>query len=467
MKNLRLIGLLAATILGAAVALWPPPSGLSPAAMRAVGILLWAIVCWAGNLLDDYVVSIFMGLAWVVFHVVPFEVAFGFFANSSWWMMVGALGIGVAVIESGLLRRVSLLVLRALPPTFAGQTAGLIFAGVPFGPALPTVTGKTTLAAPFVLGIAEGMDLEDRSAHSTGLFMAMFVGFGVLGPLFMTGTVTNFLVLSLLPASVRADITWVSWFVTYLPTMLIIGVLSWLAILWICRPERVTPLSRDYLNRELAALGPMSRKERLTLWTLAVTVLLWMTGQWHGIDLAVIALASAAFLVSTGIISRASFQSKLSWTGLIFVGFTLNLAVVLPYLGIDKWLGPRVLPVFTPLVSHPALFYVTLMLVVFVVRQFLVSDFAMVTIMMLILKPVVTAAGISPWTVAIATHLVVQSIWILPFQNDAFLVSHQAAFNRLADQRRAALLSVAVIVSSIIAVVASLPWWRFLGMLPR
>ncbi|HEY3316396.1 MAG TPA: anion permease, partial [Bacillota bacterium] len=241
----RGIVLAVATVAGTMVALLPPPSGLTPPAMRAMGLLLWAIICWAGDAVPDYVVALMMGLGWVVFRVVPFNVAFACFSTTSWWMMVGALGIGVAVAESGLLRRVALLALRALPPTFAGQTAGLIIAGLPFGPALPTVTGKTTLAAPFVLGISKAMGLEDRSKHSTALFMSMFTGFGLMGPLFMTGTVTNFVVLALLPASLRAHITWVSWFVTYLPTMLIIMVLSWLAIVLVCRPRTVVPLSRD------------------------------------------------------------------------------------------------------------------------------------------------------------------------------------------------------------------------------
>lgn len=456
-----------ATVVGLAVALTPPPAGLTPPAMRAVGLLLWAVICWAGNALSDYTVATIMGLGWVAFRVVPFSIAFACFSTTSWWMMVGALGIGVAVAESGLLRRIALLTLKALPPTFAGQTGGLILAGLLLGPALPTVTGKTSVAAPFVLGIAEAMGLEDRSLHSTGLFMSMFTGFGVMAPLFLTGTVTNFVILQLLPEAVRARITWGSWFVTYLPTMLLIGLLSWLAILVICRPKRVTSLPSDYLRNELARLGPIRGKERLTLITLAVTVLLWITGPWHGLDTATVALAALAFLTATGVISRSAFQAKISWSGLIFVGFTLNLAQVLPSLGIDTWLGTQIVPLFAPLVDRPALFFAALMAAVFAIRQVLISDFAVITIVTLVLTPVAAAAGTCPWAIAIATHLIVQSIWILPFQNDAYLVSNQATSGRLVDQRRAALLSVLICAGSVAAVLLTLPWWRHLGLLPH
>ncbi|MGE5579481.1 MAG: SLC13 family permease [Bacillota bacterium] len=459
--------LLLATVACAVAAMLPPPAGLTPAAVRAVALLVWAVICWAASLMDDYIVAMAMGAGWIVFRVVPFDVAFACFATSGWWMMVGALGLGVAVSESGLLRRASLLTLRALPPSFAGQTAGLICAGIPFGPALPTVTGKTTMAAPFVLGIAEAMDLPERSSHSTGLFMSMFTGFGLMGPLFMTGTVTNFVLLALLPEAVRAQITWGSWFLTYLPTIALLTIGMWLAIMVICRLKQCTVLSREYLRREIAAMGPLGRREKTTIATLVVTLALWMTTRWHGIDGAAVSIGALVFLSAAGVLDRQAFQGKISWAGLVYVGITLNLAEVLPYLGIDTWLGSRIAPLFGPLARQPVLFFGALMLVVYLMRQFLISDFAVVTIMMLVLSPVATAAGINPWTIGIATHLMVQSIWLLPFQSDTYLVSHQAASGRLADQRKATLLSLAASALTLAAVLVSIPYWRYLGLLPR
>jgi hypothetical protein len=64
-------------------------------------------------------------------------------------------------------------------------------------------------------------------------------------------------------------------------------------------------------------------------------------------------------------------------------------------------------------------------------------------------------------------HLMVQSIWLLPFQSDTYLVSHQAAQGRLADQRKATLLSLAASRATVVAVLVSIPYWRYLGLLPR
>jgi DASS family divalent anion:Na+ symporter len=173
------------------------------------------------------------------------------------------------------------------------------------------------------------------------------------------------------------------------------------------------------------------------------------------------------FLSIAGVLDKAAFQGKVSWTGLVYVGFTLNLAEVLPYLGIDAWLGSKIGPLFGPLARQPVFFFGALMLVVYLMRQFLISDFAVVTIMVLVLSPVAIAAGFNPWTIGIATHLMVQSVWLLPFQSDTYLVSHQAVMGRLCDQRKATELSLLASACTVLAVLASIPYWRYLGLLPR
>jgi di/tricarboxylate transporter len=315
--------------------------------------------------------------------------------------------------------------------------------------------------------MAEAMDLDDRSDHSTGLSMAMLLGFGTMQPLFMTGTITNFVILGLLPAEAKAGITWGSWFVTYLPTMLIILVLSALAIYVVCRPKRVVPLSRTYLDGELAALGPLTRHERITLAVLGVTLALWVTGQWHGIDATAVGFGAVAVLSALGLIDRPTFQARIAWSSLMFMGITLNLATVFRYLTIDVWLGTKITPIFAPLLDKPLLFFPALMLVVVLIRQVLVSWDATITIMLLILTPAVAAVGINPWAVAIASHLAAQACWFLPFQNGTYLVAHQASDGRLANQAKATLLSGVSIVIALIAVTATLPWWQLRGLLPR
>jgi len=81
-------------VLGLTVAWLSPPAGLTAQAMWALGLLVWAICSWVGQVFDDYVVALLMAVGWVALGIVPLEVAFATFHSRTWWLLVGALGLG-------------------------------------------------------------------------------------------------------------------------------------------------------------------------------------------------------------------------------------------------------------------------------------------------------------------------------------------------------------------------------------
>ena len=71
-----------------------------------------------------------MGIAWVLLRVAPTTIAFGGFATSTWFLMLGILGLAAALARSGLLYRITLVAVRRFPPTFVGQILALLTAGI-------------------------------------------------------------------------------------------------------------------------------------------------------------------------------------------------------------------------------------------------------------------------------------------------------------------------------------------------
>ena len=105
----------------AALVLWFPPDGLDPRAARFLAVLAAGTVLWAWGSFPDYVVALGMGIAWVLLRVAPTATAFGGFATSTWFLMLGILGLAAALARSGLLYRITLVTVRRFPPTFVGQ----------------------------------------------------------------------------------------------------------------------------------------------------------------------------------------------------------------------------------------------------------------------------------------------------------------------------------------------------------
>ena len=67
----RLVGVVA----GLGLWLTPPFEGLTANGMHMLGLLAWAAVFWAFDVLPDYVVGLAMIIGWILFHIVPAEVA--------------------------------------------------------------------------------------------------------------------------------------------------------------------------------------------------------------------------------------------------------------------------------------------------------------------------------------------------------------------------------------------------------
>jgi hypothetical protein len=88
----------------------------------------------------------------------------------------------------------------------------------------------------------------------------------------------------------------------------------------------------------------------------------------------------------------------------------------------------------------------------------------MLLVLGLALIPAATAIGVEPWVVII-TLVAGPSLWFLPGQAPAYLVAQAAAEGRLYSraQSRAAAFGYAVV--TLVAVVLSVPYWHFLGLL--
>ncbi len=440
-----------------------PPIGLTHPGMIGLGIFLCAVVFWIFEVFADYVTAILMCSAWAGTRIVPFNIAFAQFSTDSFWLLVGALGLGVAVTKSGLLKRFSLVIMKLFPASFKGQTAGLVVAGNLIGPLIPSVTAKCAIAAPFALGVSNQMGYEKDSKGAAGLFGAMFIGFGVTGPAFLSSSFMCYTIKGLLPPDVQADLTWMAWAMNALPWALVMAILGYLAIQLLYRPSEDMKMDRGYIDQQLAALGPMSQHEKIVSAVLVACLLLWMTEKLHGVLAAVVALIAVCILIGLGVFEREDFRSGMAWDAIIFIGCIINISSVFPALKIDKWLGMVAGPYLTPLVSNVWMFILVGSLTIYLVRFFIVSMTATFTIFVVIVTPFAVAAGINPFVTAFIIFTSV-NVFHMFYQNSTYLAGYYAAGGMVSHSRMVK-LSLAYMIISIVALAACVPVWHLTGFI--
>ncbi|MDO4557268.1 MAG: anion permease, partial [Lachnospiraceae bacterium] len=173
---MKLVGLVAGAAVIAASILITPPEGLTHEALVAIGWLLGAIVWMIFDTFEDYVAMLAMCSGWVVCGAAPTAVAFSTFSNNTWLLLVGALAIGAGASKSGLLRRITLLMLKTFPATHKGQYYGLIASGLVVGPLIPSTTAKGAILGQIAASISDTLGFERGTRASAGLFAAFFIG---------------------------------------------------------------------------------------------------------------------------------------------------------------------------------------------------------------------------------------------------------------------------------------------------
>ena len=431
------------------------------ARVRFLAVLAAGTVLWAWGSFPDYVVALGMGIAWVLLRVAPTATAFGGFATSTWFLMLGILGLAAALARSGLLYRITLVTVRRFPPTFVGQASALLTAGIVSTVLIPSAQARVTFMGPVVLGLTDTLKYPPRSRGSAGLALAAFTGFCLATTLFLTGTPTCLLAWRVLPEATRAQVSWLAWLqaVLVLEAVSLGGALAWIA--WRHRPAESPPVRATLLHAQLEMLGPPSRDERITA-LVALTVLAgWITQPWHGVDPAWLTLAGLCLLLATQVLDRTALQGQVDWSFLLFMGMAFSLADLAAHVGADAWFAMRARAALGDVTSPAAA--VTAAVLVTVAVRFALPWQTAVPLLTVALTPFAQAAGLSPLIVALVA-LKAGNLFLLPQQSPYYLTLYYGTEERAFGHRDARPFAWVYAAAVLAGLLLSLPYWHALGL---
>lgn len=462
------LGRWAGGVLGFAVwaYLWfaKPDIGLDAAATKLFGLLCLTLLYWVFWVFPDYGVALLFALAVILTGLAKPEVVLGGFASTTWFMTLGVLGLGAAITSSGLFYRLSLQLVRFFPLNYSWQVVALGFMGIVVMALIPQQSARTAIISQMLLNLSESLGYKNPSKASTGLFVASFLGLGQLGFLFLTGSTTSLIAWGLLPAGVRAQFTWGYWFLAALPPTIVVAAIVIAGAVLLYRPEAQAHVSYRMVQNQLQVLGPLSRKEWITLAALCFTVTGWLTVSYHGIDGAWISLASLCVLVNTGALGWGMLKKGIDWELLVYMGATLGIPVLLTQAKIDQWLVGFLSPLILPFASSPVLTFVVILLVTYAVKLVFTSFLTVVTLTVALL-PLAGELNVSPWVLAMVV-LVASEVWFFPFQIDWHTLAYSTTEGKGFTYPLMARIQPVYAIAYVAALIAAIPYWRYLGLMP-
>lgn len=352
----RVRGLLALAAVYAVVAhLLPRPDSVTPGGWRATGLFLATIAGLMLRPLPGPVIVLVGLMLMVLVGSVPMNDALSGYASGSVWLVLVAMLIARALRDTGLARRLALAFVHRFGQTSLGVSYALTLADATLATGIPSITARSAgIILPITRGIAELYDSRPGpSAGRLGRFLmtSHYQTSVVVCAMFLTGQASNVLAAALAARLLDVKVTWSSWLLAGLAP----GLLSCLVVPLVAHamvpPEvRRTPGATAQARAELARLGRMSWRERVTATVFVGTILLWMTTQWHQallgftLDVTLVAFLGLAVLLVTEVLPwRDATGESSAWEVYVWYGGLLAMGEILQKAGsttaLASWLG--------------------------------------------------------------------------------------------------------------------------------
>ena len=429
-----------------------------------VTILLVSIIMWVFRLLPDFVPALFAVLAIILFGVAPPNVALEGFVSTTFFMALSIFGLSTVITNSGLSYRLFLWLLRIGPTHKIWYNACLFLIGALLTPVVPTANGRISLLVPFTNDLLDSMNRADAHAEGPRLSASALGGATLLSSVFLSSKSVNFLIFGLLPVHEQDRFHWVSWFYAASVVGLVLVLLNALGTWLLFRNPSRPAISRQLVATQLRVLGPLRAAEWAAMGGLAMLVLGLMTQAIHHIDVPWVALAILFCLLMFNFLSTSAFRREIDWSFLLFLACLIGVVATMNHVGLDVWLGSQIGWLKKVMAENFPLFVVLIAGTIFLVR-FALPINATVVIFATVLIPTAVSVNVNPWLVGFII-LLLSEFFIWPYQASYYSQFQSAAAPEAGvSDRRLVVLNALKYPMMLIAIYASFPFWRDLGLL--
>lgn len=443
-------GLLAGASAGAAAV-------ADPTLVRAAALTLTAVGLLATNALPTHITALLFMLLAMLLELAPARVVFAGFQSTAFWLLFSGLVIGVAIRHSGIATRLARRVAAGLGGSYPKLVTGLALAGLALAFVMPSAMGRIMILVPIVIALAERLGFEAGSRGRTGLVLA--ASFGTFFPAFaiLPSNVANMVLIGAAETLYDYKAVYGHYFITHFPVMGALKLVVIIALILALFPAE-TPSAPD---RETSPA--VTRTERRLALLVTVALVLWATDFLHGVSPAWVGLGVAVIclLPGAGLLPDDTFNTKINYASLFYVGGILGMGAVVAETGVGDALGGALLAVANLKPDAPG------------------YNFAAMTGISTLVGMIATLPGLPAVMVPLADNIAQATGWslemvlmvqvigmtslALPYQSPPLVVALHLSGVRIRDAARATLILSAVTL--LLLAPLDYLWWRLIGLL--
>ncbi len=333
----------------------PVPEGLNPVAWLYFSVFIGVVL---GLIIEPVPASFVavIGVALCVLlrigpspeHVSP-SVAIDWglkgFANKTVWLVFIAFMLGLGYERSGLGKRIALWLISHLGKTTLGLGYAVALADLILAPFIPSNSARSGgIIYPIVANIPPLVGSHpDKEPQKLGAYL-MWVGIAitcVTSSMFFTALAPNLLAMETALKSNVPEISWLGWFLAFLPAGVVLFLLTPYLAYHLCKPTlKGSQEACLWAKEELKKMGKMHHKEILMCVLSLLTLALWIGGKTFGVQATTTALLAMVLMGVSRIISWKDIISNSAAYNIFFLfGGLITLASGLKSVGFLQYLG--------------------------------------------------------------------------------------------------------------------------------
>lgn len=396
---LKQYGLFVSLIILCIIISLPTPEGLTIAGHRMLGLLVFSVILWMTEC-TSYPVSaaIIITLMVLLLGFAPdmaqpekyigtskaLTMSLGGFSNTAWALVGAALVISIAMMKTGLDKRIALNILSLVGAKTNRILIGIILTGCILSFFVPSTTARVACMVPIVMGVISAFGIEKRTQFAAILMIAIAQADSIWNVGVKTAAAQNMIATNFIKQILGHDISWGEWFIAALPFAVLMSIALYFVLLKIMPPEvKEIEGGKAVIKKELEALGKITTQE-IKLVVISVFLLLfWVLEQKtfgdfgikgdlektliHRFDTSSITVVAVTlmFLPKIDILTWEDASKKMAWGTLFLfgVGISLGSAIITTKAGV--WLAKSIVPFFG--LSYSSAFMILAILALFLI----------------------------------------------------------------------------------------------------
>ena len=485
----------------------PTPAGMDESAQRLLAVVLLMAVWWMGEGTAISVTALVPLVLFPVLGIMSSAEVSPNYTNHLVFLFLGGFMIALAMEKWNFHRRIALLIISMIGTDVQRIVLGFMVASA-FLSMWISNTATTMMMLPVAIAVVQQIAFEasvngqrDENSRvnveaSLGLVLMLGLAYsasiGGVGTLI--GTPPNIVLAgfysNLYPE--YGEIGFLAWMLVAIPIVCVFIPIVWI---YLCRFVSTIPMEQidfgesgaDAIKRELKALGPMSRPERIVAVVFVLTALLWMFrspisigslaipgwsslfGQPAFLHDSTVAMAMGLLLMLLPanfrkgaerngkreyfILDWHTVQKKVPWGVLLLFGGGFALAAGFAKTGLDNWIG-------TQLADLTALPIVVVILLVCLAMTFLTeltSNTATTTMILPIIGAAAIAANYHPLMLMIPATLSASFAFMLPVATPPNAIVYSSGWVNIAKMSRVGFalnVAGAIVITTAVLVLA-------------